>query len=122
MIQMGTILHVGDNSGAKLLKCIKVLGGAGKMVASTGDEIVVSVRDAIPSGKVKEGEVHRAVVVGVAKEVRQSDGSYLRFDRNVVVIINKQGEPIGSRILSPVSRELRAKGFIKIISLAPEVV
>ena len=121
MIQMQTNLEVADNSGARRVMCIKVLGGAGRRYASVGDKIVVSVKEAIPRGRVKKGEVHRAVVVRTSKEVRRQDGSAIRFDRNAAVLINKQNEPIGTRISGPVTRELRAKKFMKIISLAPEV-
>lgn len=121
MIQMQTRLEVADNSGAKQVQCIKVLGGSHRMIASVGDIIVVSVKSAVPRGKVKKGEKYRAVIVRIAKEVRRSDGSYVKFDANAVVLINKQGESIGTRVFGPVSRELRAKNFSKIISLAPEV-
>jgi large subunit ribosomal protein L14 len=121
MIQMQTNLDVADNSGARRVQCIKVLGGAKRKYASVGDVIVVSVKDAIPRGRVKKGDVHRAVVVRTAKEVRRPDGSVIRFDRNAAVLINKQNEPIGTRIFGPVVRELRAKGYMKIISLSPEV-
>ncbi len=121
MIQMQTRLEVADNSGAKQVQCIKVLGGTHHMTATVGDIIVVSVKSAVPRGKVKKGEKYRAVIVRIAKEVRRSDGSYVKFDKNAVVLINKQGETIGTRVFGPVSRELRAKNFSKIISLAPEV-
>ena len=121
MIQMRTNLDVADNSGAKTVQCIKVLGGSRRKYASIGDIIVVSVKEAIPRGRVKKGEVLKAVVVRTAKGVRRPDGSLIRFDRNAAVLINKQGEPIGTRIFGPVTRELRAKKFMKIISLAPEV-
>ena len=121
MIQMQTNLDVADNSGARRVQCIKVLGGSKRKYASVGDIIVVSVKEAIPRGKVKKGEVHRAVVVRTAKEIRRDDGSAIRFDRNAVVLLSPQGEPIGTRIFGPVTRELRAKNFMKIISLAPEV-
>ncbi len=121
MIQMQTNLDVADNSGARRVQCIKVLGGSRRMTASVGDVIVVSVKDAIPRGKVKKGDVHRAVIVRTAKEIRRADGSAIRFDRNAAVLIDNQGEPIGTRIFGPVTRELRAKKFMKIISLAPEV-
>jgi large subunit ribosomal protein L14 len=121
MIQMQSRLDVADNSGAKQVQCIKVLGGSHRMVASIGDIIVVSVKDAIPRGKVKKGDVHRAVIVRTAKETKRQDGSVIRFDRNAAVLINKQNEPIGTRIFGPVARELRAKRFMKIVSLAPEV-
>ncbi|AWK86604.1 50S ribosomal protein L14 [Azospirillum thermophilum] len=121
MIQMQTNLEVADNSGARRVQCIKVLGGSKRKVATVGDIIVVSVKEAIPKGRVKKGDVHRAVIVRTAKELRREDGSAIRFDRNAAVLINKQGEPIGTRIFGPVTRELRAKKFMKIISLAPEV-
>ncbi len=121
MIQMQTNLDVADNSGAKRVQCIKVLGGSKKMTAGIGDVIVVSVKEAIPRGRVKKGDVHRAVIVRTAKEIRRADGSAIRFDRNAAVLINKQGEPIGTRIFGPVVRELRATKQMKIISLAPEV-
>ena len=121
MIQMQTNLSVADNSGARQVQCIKVLGGSKRKYASVGDIIVVSVKDAIPRGRVKKGDVHRAVVVRTAKDVRRPDGTAIRFDSNAAVLINKQGEPIGTRIFGPVVRELRAKKFMKIISLAPEV-
>ncbi len=121
MIQMQTNLDVADNSGAKRFQCIKLLGGAGRKTASVGDVIVVSVKEAIPRGRVKKGDMHRAVIVRTAKEVRRADGSAIRFDRNAAVLINPQGEPIGTRIFGPVTRELRAKRFMKIVSLAPEV-
>ncbi|MBN2752640.1 MAG: 50S ribosomal protein L14 [Rhodospirillaceae bacterium] len=121
MIQMQTNLDVADNSGARRVQCIKVLGGAKRRFASVGDVIVVSVKDAIPRGRVKKGDVHRAVIVRTAKEVRRPDGSVIRFDRNAAVLINKQNEPIGTRIFGPVVRELRGKGYMKIISLSPEV-
>jgi len=118
---MQSRLDVADNSGARQVQCIKVLGGSKRRTASVGDVIVVSVKDAIPRGKVKKGDVHRAVIVRTAKEVRRADGTAIRFDRNAAVIINKQGEPVGTRIFGPVTRELRAQKFMKIISLAPEV-
>ena len=121
MIQMQTNLRVADNSGARRVQCIKVLGGSKRRTASVGDIIVVSVKDAIPRGKVKKGDVHRAVVVRTSKEIRRPDGTAIRFDRNAAVLISPQGEPIGTRIFGPVTRELRAKHFMKIISLAPEV-
>ena len=121
MIQVETSLDVADNSGARRVQCIRVLGGSRRKYASVGDIIVVSIKDAIPRGRVKKGEVTRAVVVRTAKDVRRPDGSSIRFDRNAAVLINKQGEPIGTRIFGPVTRELRAKGYMKIISLAPEV-
>ena len=121
MIQMQTNLDVADNSGARRVQCIKVLGGSGRKTASVGDIIVVSVKDAIPRGKVRKGDVLRAVIVRTAKEIRRPDGTAIRFDRNAAVLISPQGEPIGTRIFGPVTRELRAKNFMKIISLAPEV-
>jgi len=121
MIQSETRLTVADNSGARVLYCIKVLGGSRRRYASVGDVIVVSVKDAIPNAKVKKGDVHRAVVVRTSKEVRRPDGSYIRFDDNSAVLINNQREPLGTRIFGPVARELRAKRFMKIVSLAPEV-
>ncbi|HET6157325.1 50S ribosomal protein L14 [Dongia deserti] len=121
MIQMQTNLDVADNSGARRVQCIKVLGGSKRRTASVGDVIVVSIKEAIPRGKVKKGDVHQAVIVRTAKEIRRADGTSIRFDRNAAVLINKQGEPIGTRIFGPVTRELRAKKFMKIISLAPEV-
>ncbi|BDG07507.1 50S ribosomal protein L14 [Anaeromyxobacter paludicola] len=121
MIQQQTILDVADNSGAKKVMCIKVLGGSKRKYASIGDVIVVSVREAIPQAKVKKGEVARAVIVRTAREVRRPDGSYIRFDANSAVLINKDLEPVGTRIFGPVARELRARKFMKIISLAPEV-
>ncbi len=121
MIQMQTNLDVADNSGARRVQCIKVLGGSKRRTASVGDIIVVSVKDAIPRGKVKKGDVHRAVIVRTSKEIRRPDGTAIRFDRNAAVLISPQGEPIGTRIFGPVTRELRAKRFMKIISLAPEV-
>jgi large subunit ribosomal protein L14 len=121
VIQQTTVLDVADNSGAKKLYCIKVLGGSKRRYASVGDVIIVSVREAIPGSKVKKGEVARAVVVRTTKELPRSDGSYIRFDGNSAVLINKEGEPIGTRIFGPVARELRAKRFMKIVSLAPEV-
>ncbi len=121
MIQMQTNLDVADNSGARRVQCIKVLGGSKRKYASVGDTIVVSVKEAIPRGKVKKGEVHRAVIVRTAKEIRRDDGTAIRFDRNAAVLLSPQGEPIGTRIFGPVTRELRAKNYMKIISLAPEV-
>lgn len=121
MIQMQTKLDVADNSGARSVMCIKVLGGSHRRTASVGDVIVVSVKEAIPSGRVKKGIIHRAVIVRTAKDVRRRDGSIIRFDNNAAVLINKNGEPVGTRIFGPVVRELRAKGYMKIISLAPEV-
>jgi large subunit ribosomal protein L14 len=121
MIQMQTNLEVADNSGARRVQCIKVLGGAKRKYASVGDVIVVSVKEAIPRGRVKKGDVRKAVIVRTAKEVRRDDGTAIRFDSNAAVIINNNMEPIGTRIFGPVVRELRAKNFMKIISLAPEV-
>ena len=121
MIQAETKLNVADNSGAKLLLCIKVLGGSKRRYASVGDLVVVTVKEAIPNSKVKKGEVVRAVIVRTAKEIHRVDGSHIRFDDNSAVLISQQGEPIGTRIFGPVARELRAKHFMKIISLAPEV-
>ena len=121
MIQMQTNLDVADNSGARRVMCIKVLGGSKRKYAGVGDIIVVSVKEAIPRGRVKKGDVMKAVVVRTAKDIRRPDGSAIRFDRNAAVLINKQQEPIGTRIFGPVVRELRSKGFMKIISLAPEV-
>ena len=121
MIQMQSNLEVADNSGARRVQCIKVLGGSGRKVASVGDVIVVSVKEAIPRGKVKKGDVHRALIVRTAKEILRADGSAIRFDRNAAVLINNQNEPIGTRIFVQVTREVRARQFIKIISLAPEV-
>ncbi len=121
MIQVETDLDVADNSGARRVRCIRVLGGSGRRFASVGDIIVVAVKEAIPRGRVKKGDVLRAVIVRTAKDVRRTDGSAIRFDGNAAVLINKQGEPIGTRIFGPVTRELRGKGYMKIISLAPEV-
>ena len=121
MIQNETNLSIADNSGAKRVQCIKVLGGSKRRYAAVGDVIVVSVKEAAPRGRVNKGDVHRAVVVRTSKEIRRSDGSAIRFDDNAAVLINKQLEPIGTRIFGPVTRELRAKSFMKIISLAPEV-
>jgi large subunit ribosomal protein L14 len=118
---MQTNLDVADNSGARRVQCIKVLGGSMRRVASVGDIIVVSVKEAIPRGRVKKGDVHKAVIVRTAKEIRRADGSVIRFDRNAAVLIDAQGEPIGTRIFGPVTRELRARKFMKIVSLAPEV-
>ena len=121
MIQMQSNLDVADNSGARRVQCIKVLGGSKRKVAGVGDVIVVSVKEAIPRGRVQKGEVLKAVIVRTAKEIRRVDGSAIRFDRNAAVLINNQNEPIGTRIFGPVTRELRAKRFMKIVSLAPEV-
>ncbi|MBW2630206.1 MAG: 50S ribosomal protein L14 [Deltaproteobacteria bacterium] len=122
MIQMQTFLRVADNSGAKKVYCIKVLGGSKRRYARVGDVIVVSVKEAIPNSKVKKGDVLKAVVVRTRKEIGRSDGSYLKFDENSAVLINDQFEPLGTRIFGPVARELRAKQFMKIVSLAPEVI
>jgi len=121
MIQAQTKLKVADNSGAKVLSCIKVLGGSKRRYASVGDIIVVSVKEAMPNSKVKKGDVVRAVIVKTVKSIRRADGSYISFDDNSAVLINQQREPIGTRIFGPVARELRTKKFMKIISLAPEV-
>lgn len=121
MIQTETRLRVADNSGAKSVSCIKVLGGSKRRYATVGDIIVVAVKEAMPNSKVKKGDVARAVIVRTAKEIRRTDGTHVRFDDNSAVLINTQGEPIGTRIFGPVARELRAKKFMKIISLAPEV-
>ena len=122
MIQMQTILTAADNSGAKRLMCIKVLGGSKREYASVGDIIVVSVKEALPQARVKKGDVKRAVVVRTKKEIKRADGSYIKFDVNSAVIINDANEPVGTRIFGPVARELRAKKFMKIVSLAPEVI
>ena len=121
MIQMQTNLEVADNSGARRVQCIKVLGGAKRKYASVGDVIVVSVKEAIPRGRVKKGDVRRAVIVRTAKAVRRRDGTSIRFDSNAAVMLSSSGELIGTRIFGPVVRELRSKNFMKIISLAPEV-
>ena len=121
MIQMQTNLDVADNSGARRVQCIKVLGGSHRRVAGVGDTIVVSIKEAIPRGKVKKGQVHRAVIVRTKKDIQRPDGTAIRFDGNAAVLINKQNEPIGTRIFGPVVRELRAANHMKIISLAPEV-
>jgi large subunit ribosomal protein L14 len=121
MIQVQTKLNVADNSGAKQLQCIRVLGGTRRRYARVGDIIIVAVKEALPNSKVKKGDVKRAVVVRTIKETRRPDGSYIRFSDNSAVLINPQGEPIGTRIFGPVARELRARRFMKIISLAPEV-
>jgi large subunit ribosomal protein L14 len=121
MIQQETNLDVADNSGARRVQCIKVLGGSKRRYASVGDIIVVSIKEAIPRGRVKKGTVMKAIVVRTAKDIRRADGSVIRFDRNAAVLINAQGEPVGTRIFGPVPRELRAKNQMKIISLAPEV-
>ena len=121
MIQMQTNLDVADNSGARRVQCIKVLGGSKRMSAGIGDTSVVSVKEAIPRGRVKKGDVMRAVIVRTAKEIRRNDGSVIRFDRNAAVLVNNSGEPVGTRIFGPVTRELRATNHMKIVSLAPEV-
>ena len=121
MIQVQTNLEVADNSGARRVMCIKVLGGSKRRTAAVGDLIVVSVKEAIPRGRVKKGDVVRAIVVRTAKDIKRKDGSTIRFDKSAAVIVNKQAEPIGTRIFGPVPRELRAKNHMKIISLAPEV-
>lgn len=121
MVMEETNLAVADNSGAKKVRCIRVLGGHGKKYAKVGDLIVVSVKSALPNGGVKKGEVHKAVVVRTAKEIRRNDGSYIKFDENAAVILNQKGEPRGTRIFGPVARELRDKSYMKIVSLAPEV-
>lgn len=121
MIQLRTVLEVADNSGAKKVECIKVLGGTGRRYARIGDIIVVSVREANPNSPVKKGEVKKAVVVRTKKEVRRSNGSYIKFDNNAAVLVNDAKEPVGTRIFGPVARELRARNFLKILSLAPEV-
>ncbi|MCX7943526.1 MAG: 50S ribosomal protein L14 [Deltaproteobacteria bacterium] len=121
MIQMKTLLDSADNSGAKTLQCIKVLGGSKRRYAEVGDVIVVAIKEAMPDSKVKKGDVAKAVIVRVAKEIKREDGSYVRFDDNSAVLINNWGEPLGTRIFGPVARELRARRFMKILSLAPEV-
>ena len=121
MIQVESSLQVADNSGAKRVACIKVLGGSKRRYATVGDIIVVSVKEAIPHAKVKKGEVMRAVIVRTAKEIRRPDGTYIKFDTNAAVLLTKQGEPVGTRIFGPVARELRATNYMKIVSLAPEV-
>lgn len=121
MIQVETRLSVADNSGAKEILCIKVLGGSKRRYASVGDIIVVSIKDAMPRGKVKKGDVHRAVIVRTKQALKRNDGTTINFDGNAAVLVNKQGEPIGSRIFGPVTRELRNAGYMKIVSLAPEV-
>ncbi|MFQ5971532.1 MAG: 50S ribosomal protein L14 [Alphaproteobacteria bacterium] len=121
MIQMQSNLDVADNSGARRVQCIKVLGGSKRKSAGVGDVVVVSVKEAIPRGRVRKGEMHRAVIVRTRNDIRRPDGTVIRFDRNAAVLINNQGEPIGTRIFGPVTRELRAKHYMKIISLAPEV-
>jgi large subunit ribosomal protein L14 len=121
MIQMQTVLKSADNSGAKKLMCIKVLGGSKRKYASIGDTIVVSIKEAIPNSKVKKGDVSKAVIVRTVKEIKRPDGTYIKFDNNSAVLINAQNEPVGTRIFGPVARELRARKFMRIISLAPEV-
>ena len=121
MIQVQTELNVADNTGAKIVECIKVLGGSKRRTASVGDQIVVSIKDAIPNGKVKKGDVHKAVIVRTKYSIHRNDGSKVKFDNNAVVITDEKGEPVGTRIFGPVTRELRSKGQMKIISLAPEV-
>jgi large subunit ribosomal protein L14 len=121
MIQTESVLDVADNSGAKKVLCIKVLGGSKRKYATVGDVIVVSIKEAIPNAKVKKGSVMKAVIVRTTKELRRRDGSYIRFDTNSAVLINNDGEPVGTRIFGPVARELRAKNYMKIVSLAPEV-
>jgi len=122
VIQVQSTLDVADNSGARKVMCIKVLGGSKRRYASLGDVIVVAVQEAIPNGKVKKGEVAKAVIVRTAKEVRRADGSYIRFDTNSAVLIDAKGEPVGTRIFGPVARELRTKAYMKIVALAPEVI
>ncbi|MBE09302.1 MAG: 50S ribosomal protein L14 [Rhodospirillaceae bacterium] len=122
MIQMQSNLDVADNSGARRVQCIKVLGGSKRMIAGVGDVIVVSVKEAIPRGRVKKGDIHRAVIVRTAKAISRQDGTSIRFDQNAAVLIDRNNEPIGTRIFGPVTRELRARQFMKIVSLAPEVI
>jgi large subunit ribosomal protein L14 len=121
MIQMQSTLDVADNSGARKVMCVKVLGGSKRKYASVGDVIVVAVQEAIPNGKVKKGDVAKAVIVRTAKELRRADGSYIRFDTNSAVLLDNKGEPMGTRIFGPVARELRARNYMKIVALAPEV-
>jgi large subunit ribosomal protein L14 len=121
MIQLKSVLEVADNSGARKIQCVKVLGGSRRRYATVGDIIVVAVKDAIPNSKVKKGSVHKAVIVRTSKQLKRADGSYIRFDENSAVLINAQEEPVGTRIFGPVARELRSKKFMKIVSLAPEV-
>ena len=121
MIQVRTNLDVADNSGARKVQCIKVIGGSKRKVAGVGDVVIVSVKEAIPRGKVKKGDVQRALIVRTRKEIRRNDGSSIRFDSTAAGLVNKDGEPIGTRIFGPVTRELRAHGYVKIMSLAPEV-
>ena len=122
MIQVQTEMEVADNTGAKRIECIKVLGGSKRRYASVGDVVVVSIKDAMPKGKVKKGDVYKAVVVRTSKDFKRSDGTAIRFDKNAAVLLDKQEEPIATRIFGPVTRELRSKKFMKIISLAPEVI
>ena len=122
MIQTQTVLEVADNSGAKKVMCIKVIGGSRRRYARIGDKVVVTVKEALPNGNIKKGTVTKAVVVRTKKELRRPDGSYIRFDQNAVVIINAEGDPVGTRIFGPVARELRWKDYMKIVSLAPEVI
>lgn len=121
MIQMQTRMRVADNSGAKEVQCIKVIGGSKRRTASVGDIVVVSVKSALPTSKIKKGEVAKAVIVRTKKQIRRPDGTYIRFDDNAAVLVNQNKEPVGTRIFGPVARELRAKQFVKIVSLAPEV-
>jgi large subunit ribosomal protein L14 len=121
MIHVETNLEVADNSGARRVQCIRILGGSRRRSATIGDTIVVTVKEAIPRGRVKKGDIHKAVIVRTAKEIQRADGTSIRFDRNAAVLINPQGEPIGTRIFGPVTRELRGRNFMRIISLAPEV-
>jgi large subunit ribosomal protein L14 len=121
MIQLKSVLEVADNSGARKIQCVKVLGGSRRRYATVGDIIVVAVKDAIPNSKVKKGSVHKAVIVRTSKQLKRADGSYIRFDENSAVLINAQEEPVGTRIFGPVARELRSKKFMKIVTLAPEV-
>jgi large subunit ribosomal protein L14 len=121
MIQMQSKLSVADNSGAKKVQCIKVLGGSKRRYASIGDEIIVSVKEALPNSKVRKGDVERAVIVRTAKEIAREDGTYIRFDENAAVLVDKLGQPLGTRIFGPVARELRGRNYMKIVSLAPEV-
>ena len=122
MIQMQTNLEVADNSGARRIQCIKVLGGTGRKIASVGDIVIVSVKEAIPRGRVKKGDVYRAVIVRTSSAIHRDDGTAIRFDKNAAVLLNKQNEPVGTRIFGPVTRELRGRNFMKIVSLAPEVI
>lgn len=122
MVQATSYIRSADNSGAKTLFCIRVTGGSSRKYARLGDVVIVSIKDALPNSKVEKGDIHRAVIVRTTKEQRRYDGSYVRFDENAAVLVNREGEPIGTRVFGPVARELRSKGFMKIISLAPEVV